>query len=212
MRDLPAVYPVLDVELALDRGFSALEIARIWLDEGVRFFQLRSKRLPGGALLGLVEALTREARGAGALVIVNDRADLARMGGAAGVHVGQSDLSPVDARAVVGPEAFVGFSTHNDDQVRRALGEPVDYLAVGPVFATASKERPDPVIGLEGVRSARATIGPAGRPLVAIGGITLETARDVLAAGAASVAVISDLFATDPRGRIREFLSLGQRS
>jgi thiamine-phosphate pyrophosphorylase len=138
---------------------------------------------------------------------VNDRADLARLAGAGGVHVGQTDLSPAAVRAVVGPELVVGRSTHTPDQYEAAFGEPVDYVAIGPVFATATKATGCDEVGLEGVRRAAARTAARGLPLVAIGGITLDRARSVRDAGAQSIAVISDLFATgDPAGRVREFL------
>jgi thiamine-phosphate pyrophosphorylase len=204
---LPAVYPILDVALADACGWAALDLARVWLDEGVRFFQVRAKRLPGGAALELIDSLVALSSSRGARVIVNDRADLARMAGAAGVHVGQTDLSAADARRIVGPDAIVGLSTHTDEQVASALAAPADYIAIGPVFATSSKEEPDAVVGLDGVSRAWRQTQPSGRPLVAIGGITLDTARSVLAAGASSVAVISDLLKHDPGTRIREYLT-----
>jgi thiamine-phosphate pyrophosphorylase len=138
---------------------------------------------------------------------MNDRAEIARLSGAAGVHVGQDDLPPSDVRAMVGPRAIVGLSTHNEEQVLRGLSEPISYLAIGPVFATASKANPDPVVGLDGVRRASELARTAGLPVVAIGGITVETAADVIAAGAASVAVISDLIAGDPRARVCRYLN-----
>jgi thiamine-phosphate pyrophosphorylase len=151
-------------------------------------------------------------------VIVNDRVDLAMMSGADGVHVGQDDLPPADARALLGPDAVIGFSTHTLGQVEGALTQPVSYIAVGPVFGTRTKDTGYEAVGLELVRAA-ATVcrehrstwlpPPGGRiPIVAIGGITLETAPAVLAAGAASVAVISDLLAGDPAERVRRYGSL----
>ena len=143
---------------------------------------------------------------------MNDRADLARLAGAAGVHVGQEDLPPAAVRAIVGREAIVGLSTHTLDQVRTAMGEPVDYLAVGPVFGTATKETGYAAVHLDMVRDAARAAGEVGahdaaRPIVAIGGITLERARAVIEAGATTVAVISDLLATgDPEGRVRAYL------
>jgi thiamine-phosphate pyrophosphorylase len=155
----------------------------------VRLFQLRAKTLPSGPLLALAEALARRAEAAGATFVVNDRADIARLAGAGGLHVGQTDLTPADARLVVGAGMPIGRSTHTEAQVRVALGEPVDYLAIGPVFGTTSKDRPDPIVGLDGVRMAvrLASAGRSPRPVVAIGGITLETAPSVIAAGARSV-------------------------
>ena len=130
------------------------------------------------------------------------RADLCLAAGFDGVHVGQDDLSPKAARTIVGAQRWVGVSTHNPEQVREADQQPVDYIAIGPVFATASKALPDPVIGLEGVRRARAL---TGKPLVAIGGITRENCRSVIDAGADSIAVISGL-RKDPGRAAEEFL------
>ena len=127
-------------------------------------------------------------------LILNDRADLAVLANFDGVHVGQGDLSPEDARRVVGTDRIVGVSTHTDEQVRIADQSCADYIAIGPVFATGTKLNPDPVVGLEGVRRARAL---TTKPLVAIGGITRDNARSVIDAGADSVAVISALFAPD---------------
>ena len=149
-----------------------------------------------------------------ALVIVNDRADLAALCGAAGVHLGQEDLSPRDARLTVGDRAVVGLSTHTIEQVRVAATQPVDYIAVGPVFGTGTKDTGFAAVGLEFVREAAGLAGDhskaSGRPahpIVAIGGITVDRARTVIDAGAKSVAVISDLLATgDPESRVREYL------
>ena len=134
-------------------------------------------------------------------MIVNDRADIARLGGADGVHVGQDDLSPAMARQVLGGEAIVGLSTHSIEQVRAASRLPIDYIAVGPIFGTTSKETGYGGVGTTLVREARALLSEAGleTPIVAIGGITLERAASVIDAGASSVAVISDLLSTgDP--------------
>jgi thiamine-phosphate pyrophosphorylase len=137
-----------------------------------------------------------------ATLIMNDRADLCLAAGFDGVHVGQDDLSPEGARAVIGPQRWLGVSTHNPDQVRTAEQTDASYIAVGPVFATGSKANPDPVIGLEGIRAARAL---TRKPLVAIGGITRANFREVLAAGADSVAVIGDLL-KEPGYAAQEFL------
>jgi thiamine-phosphate pyrophosphorylase len=140
-----------------------------------------------------------------AAVVVNDRADVARLCGASAVHVGQDDLSPADARAIVGPGVAIGFSTHTLEQVQAALREPVDYIAVGPIFGTRTKDTGYEAVGLDLVRAAARCAG--GIPVVAIGGITLENARSVLDAGASAVAVISDLLVgNDPRGRIAAYL------
>ena len=146
----------------------------------------------------------RRALGEEVTLIMNDRADLALAAGFDGVHVGQDDL-PVDAvRRIVGPAMIIGTSTHNPEQLRVADQTDADYLAIGPVFATASKANPDPVVGLEGVRLARSL---TTKPLVAIGGITRANCLSVLNAGADSVAVISDLV-NNPRASAEEFLRI----
>jgi thiamine-phosphate pyrophosphorylase len=139
-----------------------------------------------------------------ARLIMNDRADLCLAAGFEGVHVGQEDLSPESVRAIIGPERWLGVSTHNPDQLREADLTSADYVAIGPVFATSSKENPDPLVGLEGVRRARAL---TGKPLVAIGGITRANALSVIDAGADSVAVISDLI-REPRKSAEEFFRI----
>lgn len=164
--------------------------------------------MPGGALSKLVLAIVTIAREHDARVIVNDRADIARLVNAAGVHVGQDDLRPRDARSLLGDEALVGLSTHTLAQIEDAADEPLDYIAVGPVFGTATKATGYEPVGLPMVQAAMAR----GRPVVAIGGVTLETAASVIVAGAASVAVISDLLATgDPTTRVREYMSRLER-
>jgi thiamine-phosphate pyrophosphorylase len=148
------------------------------------------------------------ARAAGALVIINDRADIARLAAAAGVHVGQDDLSPAAVRTLVGRDAIVGLSTHTAPQVTAACDAPVSYVAIGPVFTTGTKMTGYEAIGLGRVREASTETQRRGLPLVAIGGITLENGAAVLRAGAASVAVISDLLSTnDPEQRVRAFLA-----
>lgn len=137
-------------------------------------------------------------------LIMNDRADLCLAADFDGVHVGQDDLSPESVRAIIGPDRWLGVSTHNPEQLREADLTSADYLAIGPVFATSSKEKPDPVVGLEGVRLAR---GLTGKPLVAIGGITRANAASVIEAGADSVAVISDLV-RDPGKSAEEFFRI----
>ena len=145
-------------------------------------------------------------RAAGATLVVNDRADLAQLFGAA-LHLGQDDLLPCVARRVVGPDTMVGYSTHNEAQLRAACDEPADYLALGPIFGTVTKENPDPTVGLDELRRLRPF---SNRPLVAIGGITRANARQVLESGADSVAVIGDLFPEDGnlRARTEEWLRL----
>lgn len=206
---LPAFYPILDLEVAAARRLDPLTLLGEWLQAGVRLVQLRAKHLHGAALLDVAERTARLAREAGATFIVNDRVDIARLSDASGVHLGQDDLPPAAARRLLADDAIVGWSTHNDTQLRAAADMPVDYVAIGPVFGTSSKRRPDPVVGIDGVRRAVALAG--GRPVVAIGGITIETAPQVLAAGAATVAVIGDVVHRDAARRARAFLALGAR-
>lgn len=204
---LPTLYAVTDRRLS---GLShAAQVARL-CEGGARLVQLREKHLtPREFYADAAEAL-RVARAFGARLIVNDRADLALALGADGVHLGQDDMPPAAARSVLGARSLVGFSTHSVAQAAEAARLPVDYVAIGPVFDTSSKENPDPVVGLEGVRRVRAAVGGAVR-LVAIGGVTRENAPSVLAAGADSVAVIGALVNTrDPAEitrRTREFLA-----
>ncbi len=186
-------------------------MAEGWIEAGVSLLQLRAKSLSLGPLLDLTDALVTLARPAGALVIVNDRADVARLAGADGVHVGQDDLSVADVRALLGPGALVGLSTHSADQVRAACREGASYVAIGPVFETRTKARPDPVVGLGGVEIAAGLARERGIPVVAIGGITLDRAPAVLRAGAASVAVIADLLRGDPADRARAWLDALKR-
>ena len=141
----------------------------------------------------------------GAAVVINDRVDVARLSGAAGVHVGQDDVSPSAARLLLGPEATVGVSTHTVEQIQAAATEPISYIAVGPVFGTLTKETGYDAVGLELVSAAAARA--QGRPVVAIGGVTLERAPSIIAAGASAVAVIGDLLVTgNPSARVREYL------
>ena len=135
----------------------------------------------------------RRALGRGVTLIMNDRADICIAAGYEGVHVGQDDLSPEGARTVIGPGRILGVSTHNLEQLQEAEAGPADYIAFGPVFATSSKRNPDPIVGLEGIRVARAA---TRKPLIAIGGITRANARSVIEAGADSVAVIADLLSS----------------
>ena len=186
---LPRVYPILDTE-SLDARAIALETAAAaFLDGGAGILQIRHKRQWSRGFFASARTVARLCREAGATLIVNDRADFALLL-EAGLHVGQDDLPPRDARQLMGRDAMVGFSSHNVAQLCAAGGEPVDYVALGPVFATASKLNPDPVTGIEEIRRCRSLIE---KPLVAIGGITLENALDVLRAGADSVAVIAGL-------------------
>ena len=181
---------------------------RAWLDAGVRLIQLRTKTLASGPLVELARELGADARRAGAAFILNDRADLARISGAAGVHVGQTDLLSADARKILGPDGVVGLSTHGAAELDAAMREPVNYVAVGAVFPSTTKGPAHPIVGLEFVREAAALGARHAKPIVGIGGITLETAPTVIDAGAASVAVITDLLVGDPAKRARQYLSV----
>lgn len=181
-------------------------MAEAWLAAGIRLIQLRAKSATMGPMLELADELVRIARDAGAILIVNDRADVARLSGADGVHIGQTDLSVGEVRGMLAPDAIVGLSTHGADQAAAACRLPISYLAIGPVHETATKAQPDPVVGIPGVRDAARHARASGIPLVAIGGITIARAPAVLAAGASSVAVASDLVGDDPAERARRWL------
>jgi thiamine-phosphate pyrophosphorylase len=198
---LPRLYVILDATLLNN---SPHDCAQELAAAGVRLMQYRDKSASARDLLETSHELVSSLKPHGASLIVNDRPDVAALAGAAGVHVGQDDLSPEQARAVVGKEVWVGVSTHSLEQFRRAAVTSADYIAVGPIFATTSKENPDPVVGLELIREIRAV---TDKPIVAIGGITLDRAASVVAAGADSVAVIRDvLCAARPAERARRFL------
>jgi thiamine-phosphate pyrophosphorylase len=201
------LYVICDAELCERSGWSVPDFVSACLDGGARLFQLRAKRASGSQLLDLADRLVALTAPVAGQVIVNDRADIARMASAAGVHVGQEDLTPAGVRHVAGAAAVVGLSTHTADQVTRGLTPEVSYLAIGPVFETVTKATGYTAVGLDGVRMATALTHGRHVPVVAIGGITLERAPSVLNAGARSVAVISDLLATgDPVRRVREYL------
>lgn len=190
------LHAIVDVPVASRAGWHPLDLARAFFDGGARVVQLRAKDLPSGPFLELCDGLVALAAGYWATVIVNDRVDLARLSRAHGVHVGQDDLPPAAARAQLGPDAIVGYSTHTVPQVEAALREPVTYIALGPVFGTTTKNTGYSAVGLELVSTASRMAGTT--PLVAIGGVTLDNARSAIDAGAAAVAVISDLLVGDP--------------
>jgi thiamine-phosphate pyrophosphorylase len=201
----PGVYAIVDAGLAGER---ALEITEELAETGVDLIQYRDKTATPRRLFETCVALASRLRGR-ARFIVNDRADIAALCDAGGVHVGQEDLSAADARAICGDRRWVGVSTHNLEQFRTALESSADYIAVGPVFATATKKNPDPVVGLEFVTRARAM---TRKPIVAIGGITAENAESVYRAGADSIAVIRDLMAAGkPAGRAAEYLRIAAK-
>ena len=208
---LPPLYPILDIQLCGERRLDPVAVLEAFLDGGARFIQLRDKTPSTSERLRCADAVVARAHAAGARVIVNDRPDVARLSGADGVHVGQDDLSVDEARRIVGPDAIVGLSTHDRAQIEAAARTSATYIAVGPIYGTGTKDTGYAPRGLDLLREAalalRQRSGQAGRPVVAIGGITLETAEQVLAAGASSVAVISDLLTGGPpAARVRAFL------
>ena len=185
-----------------------VELAAALVEGGARFLQVRGKQLSSGELLNLSTAIGSIVHERGGIVIVNDRADVAKLAGADGVHLGQTDLPPAVARSILGPGALIGCSTHTPAQFEEAVRHPIDYLAIGPVFATQTKRTGYQAVGLSMVRQAAQT----RVPVVAIGGITLESAASVIGAGASAIAVIGDLLASgDPAGRARQYTSLLER-
>jgi len=187
---LPRFYPILDAGVLLRAGIPLEDFARELREAGIRFLQYRDKDASDALLLERAAALRRIFPASDSCLILNDRVSLVLPAGYDGVHVGQEDLSPAEARAVVGADVLIGVSTHGEQQLLRAVDGAADYVAIGPVFATLSKQVPDPVVGMDGVRVARAI---SGKPVVAIGGIGRSNCAAVIAAGADSVAVISDL-------------------
>ena len=204
---LPPLYAVLDADVAARAGWTLLDLASACLSGGAHILQLRAKVASGAWLLDMASAIVVLAHAAEAIVIVNDRADAARLADADGVHVGQDDVPTAAARAIVGPDAVLGVSTHTTNQIDAAIRGPATYIAVGPVFQTDTKATGHDAVGIDRVRVAAARAAARGLPVVAIGGITLDRAVDAIDAGAASVAVISDLLASgDPERRVREYV------
>jgi thiamine-phosphate pyrophosphorylase len=200
---LPRLYVILDATLLNN---SPHDCAQDLAAAGVRLLQYRDKTASSRDLLATSRELVSSLNSYRASLVVNDRPDIAVLAGAAGVHVGQEDLEPEQARAVVGDEMCIGTSTHNLEQFRRAAVTSADYIAVGPIFPTTSKSNPDPVVGLGLIRQVR---NLTEKPIVAIGGITLERAVSVIEAGADCVAVIRDIVsATKPGERARRFLDV----
>jgi thiamine-phosphate pyrophosphorylase len=188
--------------LLLRAGVSIEGFARELREAGIRFLQYRDKDASDEVALERAVLLRSIFPASDSCLILNDRVPLVRAAAFDGVHVGQEDLSPAEVRASLGPGVLIGVSTHSEEQLREAAGGPADYVAIGPVYATVSKQVPDPVVGLEGVQVARAM---TTKPLVAIGGINRSNCAAVIEAGADSVAVISDLIPT-PGKRVEEFL------
>jgi len=199
---IPAFYPVLDTEVLARRGIGVVTAAETLLDAGAKILQFRHKAFFSRAVFEEASRVAELCRAANALFVMNDRADFAMLLNAA-LHLGQEDLAPADARRILLTGSVIGFSTHNEQQLRAGDREPVDYLAIGPIFATGTKQDPDPVVGLDRLRAMRPL---TQKPLVAIGGITRQTAPAVLAAGADSVAVIGDLY--PDRAHVQEWLAI----
>ncbi len=210
---VPRLYSILDADALARAGVPLTTAARALYDAGVRWVQYRDKQGSDAAVAESMRKLRVIFPEGEAVLLLNDRAHLCEQTAADGVHIGQEDMSPAEARRMVGPKRLLGVSTHNVAQLRAALAtSAADYLAIGPVFATGSKKNPDPVVGLEGVRAARAL---TRLPLVAIGGITAENGREVIKAGADAVAVISALLPEggpegthDMTNAVRDFLAL----
>ena len=198
MKPLPRLYTFADASFG-----DPVRLAEALLNAGARIIQVRNKRGSVRELLEQVERILSFTPD-GVEIIVNDRVDVALISGAGGVHLGQDDVPPVEARRILGLDRMIGFSTHNLQQAMRAQKLPVDYVAVGPIFLTVTKEKPDAVVGLENLSAICQAIR---KPVVAIGGIKLENAEDVLKAGATSVAVISDvLSAPDVASRVQSWI------
>jgi thiamine-phosphate pyrophosphorylase len=202
MISLPRLYAIVDASNFPEDGALYLHAEEL-VSGGVSLLQYRNKSGNARQMLEQARGLKRHV-GDSVKLIMNDRADLCLAAGFQGVHVGQDDLSPEAARKVIGEDCWLGVSTHNPEQVAETVKTSADYIAVGPVFSTLSKEKPDPVIGLEGVRLARAL---TRKPLVAIGGISRVNCRSVMEAGADAVAVISDLL-RDPGKSAEEFFRI----
>ncbi|MGB8761729.1 MAG: thiamine phosphate synthase [Candidatus Sulfotelmatobacter sp.] len=205
---LPRLYPILDAG-CFPNALGLITAAEELLSAGVTLIQYRNKSSNARVMLEQAHELSRQLRARATAphllkLIMNDRADLCLVAEFDGVHVGQDDLSLESVRSIIGPDRWLGVSTHNPEQLLEADRTSADYLAIGPVFSTSSKDRPDPVVGLEGVRRARQL---TRKPLVAIGGITRSNAASVIEAGADSVAVISDLL-RDPRKSAEEFFRI----
>ncbi len=190
---LPRIYPITDTKIS---GQTHSEQVRRFVDGGADFIQLRDKHSSSIEFFNSAKEAVEEAAATKTKIIINDRVDIALAVGAAGVHLGQNDLPPEYAREILGKDAIIGFSTHSVEQAIRAIAMPIDYLAIGPVFRTTTKENPENIVGIEGVSAVKASIG--NFPIVAVGGIIEGNMREILSAGADSVAMISELL-SDPQ-------------
>jgi thiamine-phosphate pyrophosphorylase len=205
---LPRLYPIVDAACFATTE-DLISFAHQLVASGCTLLQYRNKTGNARVMLDQARSLRRQLRARapappGLKLIMNDRADLCLIAEFDGVHVGQDDLLPESVRSIIGTGRWLGVSTHNPEQIQEADRTSADYLAIGPVFSTSSKDKPDPVVGLEGVRRARQL---TRKPLVAIGGITRGNAASVIKAGADSVAVISDLL-REPRKSAEEFFRI----
>lgn len=189
---LPRIYPLTDFHLS---GLPHADQVHLLSLGGATLIQLREKQMPALQFYKHATAAIAVARNARVQLIINDRADIALAAGAHGVHLGQDDIPPDAARRLLGSEAIIGYSTHNIEQAQRALTLPIDYIAIGPIFATQTKSDTSPALGLEGLKAVRKAVSNA--QLVAIGGISHANAREVIEAGADSVALVSALL-SDP--------------
>ena len=188
---LPQLYPITDTQIS---RLSHADQVALFAERGATVVQLREKRATALEFYEQAKAALAVAIERSVQLIINDRVDIALAVGATGVHLGQDDLPPEIARRLLGDDAVIGYSTHSVAQALKAASLPIDYLAIGPIFATSTKENPDPVVGLDGLRAVKAAIGSL--PLVAIGGIKPVNTAEVLAAGADSVAMISGLWSS----------------
>jgi thiamine-phosphate pyrophosphorylase len=204
------LYPIVDAGVCAAAGRTPVDVARAFLSAGAQWMQLRCKDMASGAFLDLADQILEHSRAAGAILIINDRADIAAIANADGLHIGQTDLSAADSRVVIGSTPILGLSTHTADQWEAALREPISYMAIGPAFGTGTKDTGYAAVGLDVIARASAAAAARRLPTVAIGGITLDNAVSVIDAGAASVAVISDLLQGDPEMRCRAFLRMLQ--
>lgn len=205
-RPLPSrLYAIVDADVAARAGWQVPDLADAYLQAGVRVLQVRAKDAAARDVLTWIESIAR--RAGDAWLIVNDRVDIALVAGTRHVHLGQDDLPVAEARALLGAEAVIGVSTHTPAQIAQACRLPLDYIAVGPVFSTQTKATGYQAAGLAMVKQAHATAAASGVPVVAIGGITLDTAPDLIAAGASAVAVITDLLhGANPGARARAYV------
>lgn len=185
---LPKIYPITDVSIT---NLSHLEQVKQIIEGGATFIQLRDKNLSPREFYESAKEVTDYTRNSQIKIIINDRVDIALAARADGVHLGQDDLPPKKARLILGERAIIGFSTHNIDQAIEAAKLPLDYIAIGPIYQTKTKKNPDPIVGIEGLKTVRQAIG--NFPLVAIGGIDFESAQIVWQNGADSIALISSL-------------------